>query len=360
MATSEARVLANQKNALLSTGPKTEAGKERSRQNGLKHGLAGSGAVAATVDAGEVARLAEALAADFRPKSPLGVALIGKLARCSVRFERAGHQEDFALAERVRHAVDSFDREKADEADRLFDQLAESPRRVLRQLKSSPHGVDRLLEAWAQLADDLSRDVPSAWAAEQLDQITALTGRSTEEAWGSRLGALSRATGGDFLGLSKGEGGGLDDDTRRAWARARLAERIEAEVAALNAHRETLNLDAFELDRVEAPARALFDPSKAAVLARRYESEADRGFYKALKEYRQAEAEFLQRSGAEAEAVEAAALEAVALASFRERMASSDPWMFAGLSGKPSGGDSGLKRADGAPPTFGRAPSPTP
>jgi hypothetical protein len=356
MPTSEARILANQKNASLSTGPKTEAGKERSRQNGLKHGLAGSGAVAATVNADQVDRLAMALSADLRPKSPLGAALIAKLARCSVRSERAGHQEDFALAERVRHAVDDFDQAKADEADLLFEQLAESPRRILRQLKRTPHGVDRLLEAWAQLADDLSRNVPSAWAAAQLDLITVLTGRSIEDAWGSRLGALSRATGGDFLGLSQGEGDNLDDDSRRVWARARLAERIEAEIAALKAHRETLNLDAFEIDRVEAPARALFDPSKEAILARRYGSEADRGFYKALKEFRQAEAEFLER--AEALAAEAAEYEAAELASLRDQITFNEPWATTGPPDRPPGGGPSLNRTDGVPQTSGRAVQP--
>jgi hypothetical protein len=50
-ATSEARIQANRQNALRSTGPKTEAGKERSRQNGLKHGLTGSGVVVAENEA---------------------------------------------------------------------------------------------------------------------------------------------------------------------------------------------------------------------------------------------------------------------------------------------------------------------
>ena len=42
-------------------------------------------------------------------------------------------------------------------------------------------------------------------------------------------------------------------------------------------------------DRDEAGRRAMFDPSKEATLARRYEAAAERGFFRALKEFRQLE-----------------------------------------------------------------------
>ena len=37
--TSTNRIIANRRNATRSTGPRTDAGKARSRLNGLKHGL---------------------------------------------------------------------------------------------------------------------------------------------------------------------------------------------------------------------------------------------------------------------------------------------------------------------------------
>ena len=50
-------------------------------------------------------------------------------------------------------------------------------------------------------------------------------------------------------------------------------------------------LDPVEQDRLRSQAehRALFDPSHEASLARRYEAEAHRGFFRALKEFRQLE-----------------------------------------------------------------------
>jgi hypothetical protein len=67
----------------------------------------------------------------------------------------------------------------------------------------------------------------------------------------------------------------------------------------LDAHHETLDFETIAIDRAEAGKRALFDASKPACLARRYESEANRGFYKALKEFRRVEAEFEARAEAE-------------------------------------------------------------
>jgi hypothetical protein len=107
---------------------------------------------------------------------------------------------------------------------------------------------------------------------------------------------LSRGVWGDFEALAHHEGGQLEDDARQAWARTKLIERIDAEVAALEIHRDTLDFELIELDRSEAGARALFDPSREATLARRYESESRRAFFKALKEFRQAEAEFAERT----------------------------------------------------------------
>jgi hypothetical protein len=49
------------------------------------------------------------------------------------------------------------------------------------------------------------------------------------------------------------------------------------------------------LDRLEAPERALFDASREATLARRYETEAQRGFFRALNEFRLVEAEAIDR-----------------------------------------------------------------
>jgi hypothetical protein len=217
------------------------------------------------------------------------------MALLSVRMERGAKQETAAIAARVRHAADDFDEARFEEAERLFDGLADDPRINLRRLRKSPEGVDRLIVAWQELRADLTRDPKPTWTASHLETAANLTGLRVDHARGSRIGALSRAVWGDFEALADHDGRGLEDDARRAWARARLLERIDAEVAALEAHLETLDFEMIEQDRAEAGDRALFDPSREAALARRYESEARRGFFQALKELRRVEAEAAER-----------------------------------------------------------------
>ena len=69
---------------------------------------------------------------------------------------------------------------------------------------------------------------------------------------------------------------------------AALAERVRE---ALDEFEAPEGIDDDEADRLRAEAgrRAMFDPSKEATLARKYEAAAERGFFRALKELRQVE-----------------------------------------------------------------------
>jgi hypothetical protein len=295
MIVSEARMAANSASSALSNGPSSPEGREISRRNGLKHGLTGRGIVVPEGDAEEIARRGADLTADMKPRSTAGSMLIGQMARLSLRAERAAERESAAIAMHVRHAVDAFDEERIERADQLFDGLGDDPRNNLRKLSKMPEGVERLIDGWRDLRNDLASDHKVHWTASHLVQGASMLGVKSEHARGTRLGALTRAYWGDFDALSDADGGDLDQKARRAWAKARLFERIDAEIAALEAHYETLDFETIELDRAEAGQRALFDPSKPACLARRYESEARRGFFKALKEFREVEAEFEAR-----------------------------------------------------------------
>jgi hypothetical protein len=295
MPASKARIQANRANSLKSCGPRTPQGRERSSRNSLKHGLTGAGVVLRDDDTAEVESRDEALQAELAPKSAMGQILVRQMALLSVRMERGARQELAAIAVRVRHAADDFDEERIERAERLLQEIGNDPRGNLRRLKKMPEGVIRLGRAWRDLRADLTREPKALWTASHLVRAANLVGLREEDARGSRLGALSRGVWGDFEALADHEGRGLDDEPRRAWARARLVERIDAEIAGLEAHLETLDFEMIEQDRAEAGERALFDPSKEAALARRYESEARRGFFQALKEFRKVEAEAAER-----------------------------------------------------------------
>jgi hypothetical protein len=165
MPASEARILANQQNAKLSTGPRTDEGKASSRGNSYKHGLTGDGVVVSNRDAAKIDQMTAAFMAEFRPTDATGRMLVERMAVQAVRMERSVEQECAAVSENVRQAEANFE---------------------------APEGLD------------------------------------------------------------------------------------ETTVAQL---------------RREAGRIALFDPSKEACLARKYEAAAERGFYKALKELRQIEKE---------------------------------------------------------------------
>lgn len=286
MATSEARIQANRTNSLKSSGPRTPEGRARSRQNGLKHGLTGAGIVLAEQDAAEVDRRNKALQSELAPKSEMGKILVLQMATLSVRMERSARQETAAIAERVRNAVGDFDQSRLDEAQQLMDTLGESPRTNLRKLRGTPEGVEALIGAWQDLRADLSGET---WTPSHGERAKDLAGSKG----GPRIVGLSRAILGDFSGLV--EGSELDEADRKAWARLLMAEEIEARIGELEAHYETLDFETIELDREQAPTRALFDPSKEASLARRYESEARRGFFRAMRELKRAEAEAAER-----------------------------------------------------------------
>ena len=108
MPASEARIAANRRNAQLSTGPKTQAGKEQSRRNALKHGLTGAGVVLPEADAAEVDRKSAAYAQELNASGEVGHDLARRAALNAVRMDRAADQQTAALAERVRQVEADF------------------------------------------------------------------------------------------------------------------------------------------------------------------------------------------------------------------------------------------------------------
>jgi hypothetical protein len=153
MITSEARISTSRQNAKLSTGPKTPEGKERSRRNGLKHGMTGKGIVVLEQDAAEVDIRHLALHKELAPQSIMGAILVGQMATLSVRMERGARQEFAAVAIRARHAGDVFDAERSEAAKELLKTIGSDPREIVRKLLKSPEGVELMAEAWHDLRD---------------------------------------------------------------------------------------------------------------------------------------------------------------------------------------------------------------
>jgi hypothetical protein len=278
-----------------STGPRTTAGKEVSRRNSARHFLSGSGAVIPEEDIAEVERRAASYVGDLGIVTDLGRDLARQMAVMSVRMDRCASHEFLAIAHNRRHAIDRHDDDRQDQADRLFLALGEDPRINLRRLKRMPEGCDLLIEAWVGLRVELIKPRPR-WTEWHRERAENLTGNRSDDNPYTAIGDLSQEIWGATLGPLE------EDDTieaaAKAKARARMIERIDAEVARLEAHVQALDHETLEIDRLEAPARAAFEDTKAATLARRYEAEASRRYFKLMAQIRQIEAEAAERPAA--------------------------------------------------------------
>ena len=80
---------ANQRNALKSTGPKTEAGKQQSRCNAVRHGLTAETVIGALEDAEDYQAFEATIIADYDAQSAVERELVLRLASLLWRLRRA-------------------------------------------------------------------------------------------------------------------------------------------------------------------------------------------------------------------------------------------------------------------------------
>ena len=87
------QIEANRRNALKSTGPKTEAGKQVSRRNALRHGLTAETVLSALEDAEDYKAFEAAITADYDAQSAVERELVLRLASILWRLRRATTME---------------------------------------------------------------------------------------------------------------------------------------------------------------------------------------------------------------------------------------------------------------------------
>src|SRR5436190_24375602 len=91
--TSYRQIEANRRNALRSTGPKTEAGKQVSRRNAVRHGLTAETVIGALEDAEDYKAFDAAITADYDAQSAVERELVLRLASLLWRLRRATAME---------------------------------------------------------------------------------------------------------------------------------------------------------------------------------------------------------------------------------------------------------------------------
>jgi hypothetical protein len=147
----EAQIESNRKNSLDSTGPKTPEGKDSSRRNSCRHGLAGSGGVVALEDRAKVEARAKALGEEFQPKSEFERTLVEQMAVDSVRIDRCQDAYLALCEDQANRATLCWDEDQRAEAEEIAARLACDPARTRRRLERNRHGCELLIERWEGL-----------------------------------------------------------------------------------------------------------------------------------------------------------------------------------------------------------------
>ena len=151
MMVSDAMRAANRRNAQHSTGPRTEAGKEASSRNAVRHGLTAE----RPVDAAEACEHAARVAAFrdlFGPGDDWQSWLVEQLAGATLRLTRIGRAEVELRADAAWRAEHLWDEDRHLEVERVGATLARQPARAVATLRRTPHGCDWLLARWEALA----------------------------------------------------------------------------------------------------------------------------------------------------------------------------------------------------------------
>jgi hypothetical protein len=91
--TSFRQIEANRRNAFKSTGPKTEAGKQQSRRNAVRHGLIAETVIRTLEDAEDYKAFEAAVITDYDAQSAVERELVLRLASILWRLRRATTME---------------------------------------------------------------------------------------------------------------------------------------------------------------------------------------------------------------------------------------------------------------------------
>jgi hypothetical protein len=99
------QIEANRRNARLSTGPVTEEGKRKSRQNALRHGLTAETVIDALEDAEDYVAFEMAVTADYDAQSAVERELVLRLASLLWRLRRATAIESGLFKIQAKHLL---------------------------------------------------------------------------------------------------------------------------------------------------------------------------------------------------------------------------------------------------------------
>ena len=293
MPTSQARIDANRKNAAHSTGPTSTTGKQISRRNSLKHGLTGAGIVVLEVDAAAIEERVDEFQADLAPKPRSASSWSGRWPR-----SRSGSNGPRSRKPGARHPRPQRRRGLRPGTTRRGRPPPRHPGRrppthpaQTPQVARRGRTAHRCLGSVEGRPDSRAQIHLDAWHRERAENLAGLR---IDDARGVGDRPPCPRPSGTPSAMPGPRRKGRTGNARRGSGRDGRPDRRRDRRPGGPLRDARLRADR-PRPRAEAPDRALFDPSKAATLARRYESEASRRFFKAMNELREVEAEAAER-----------------------------------------------------------------
>jgi hypothetical protein len=202
---SEAKLAANRQNAQKSTGPRTPAGKDKSKYNAVTHGATARSALLPGEDVDAFEALQQMMISRFNPVNDTELTVVERIAIDVWTSDRAAQAASRRLAERLRHEPLEQSEKEADEAIKLgalllwqpsfplpltkrfqVGELTEPPcsdnaihpqhpARLCLRLEQTVAGCDWLLDRWGDLWERVTAQI--VWQSSDAFHMVRLMGK---------------------------------------------------------------------------------------------------------------------------------------------------------------------------------------
>ncbi|MEO6811191.1 MAG: hypothetical protein ABI353_18945 [Isosphaeraceae bacterium] len=174
MSCSDARQLANQRNAQKSTGPKTETGKLAARLNSLTHGMRSEHGLVPRHLTDAVAKHHDMLIDAYRPDNDRQSWLLGQVADAAARLDYCQFMIRAQIDDMADRADFCWDEDRARAVEEIAARLPKDPSRTASRLRETAQGCRWILARWDALGVPLIENTP--WDEAQCNLAATLMG----------------------------------------------------------------------------------------------------------------------------------------------------------------------------------------
>jgi hypothetical protein len=238
---SERKRLANARNARRSTGPRTDAGKNKSKYNNLRHGGRAGSLILPGEDPQELAERLDVWVGEHNPRTGAEYYELTNAVDASWRQDRLKRAEAARLTRRHHEIAEGFDDRQAGEVEGYIEMLESQPAAAVRGLRGGSAGIRWMLGQVELLQGQLAKYY--GFDASQRRRLVSLLGKRPEHLFDDpELWPWARAYLAGFIDgrpmTAKLACELLGPDRPEAMDRGVFAHRVEAELGAVPTARE--------------------------------------------------------------------------------------------------------------------------